>query len=79
LVSLAITESVHRIKVYLPTKYHYRKELASGKLDKEICDHRLPDELRDIDNGTEPAVLIPDQMCVFDQTEHGGIAQGSLV
>lgn len=63
----------------LPTKDHDREELSSRKLDEEICHHRLPDELRDVNNGTEPAILITDQIGVFDQTEYGGIAQSSLV
>lgn len=78
-VSSATAESRHVTSGHLPTEDHDCQELASRKLDKEICNHRLPNKLRDIHNGTQPAVLVADQICVFDKTKHGGIAQSCLV
>lgn len=78
-ISLATAENSHVTPGYLPTEDHDRQKLASRKLDKEICDHRLPDKLRDVHNGTEPAVLVANQICVFYEAKYGGIAQGCLV
>ena len=78
-ISSGTGESNHITPGYLPTEDHDRQKLASRKLDKEVCDHRLPDKLRDIHNSTQPAVLVADQICVFDETEYGGIAQGCFV
>jgi len=64
---------------YLPTEDHNRKELASRKLDEEPCNHRLPNELRNVDYSADPAVFLANQVRVLDQAKHGGIAQGSLV
>ena len=71
---LAIAGDMHDTSGYLPTEDHNGKELASGKLDKKIRNYRLPNELCDIHNGTEPAVLLADQICVFYETKHGSIA-----
>ena len=76
---LAIAENMYFTNGYLPTEDHNGKELASWKLDKEIRNYRLPNELCDIHNGSEPTVLIADKICVFDETKDGGIAQGCLV
>jgi hypothetical protein len=58
----------------VPTKHHDSEELPCRKLDEEIRYHGLPDQLCDVDNGTEPAVLIADEIGVFDETEYSGIA-----
>lgn len=78
-VSSATAECNHVVPGYSPTEDHDRQKLASRKLDKKVCDDGLPDKLRDIHNGTEPAILIADQICVFDKTKDSSIAQGCLV
>jgi len=71
--------SIDCTECYSPTEDHDRQKLSSRKLDEKVCDHGLPDKLCNIYNGTKPAVLIADQVCVFDETKYSGIAQGSLV
>ena len=48
------------LKGFLPTKHHTRKKLSSGKLDEEICNDRLPDQLRYVYDRSEPAVFVVD-------------------
>lgn len=46
--------SSHTAKCCSPQKYHDSDELADRKLDQKVCNDRLPDELRDIDNRSKP-------------------------
>ena len=62
-----------------PTKDHDREELAGRKLDEEVRNDGLPNQLRYVYDGSEPTVLIVDQVRVLDQTEDRGVAQGGFV
>ena len=74
-----VVSSRHAALNDAPAKNHDGKELSDGEHDEAVSDERLENQLRQIDDGAQPRVLLPDKVGVVDQPKHGGVGQRGLV
>ena len=57
--SFEVIGNSHAAKNYTPAQYHQSGKLAGRELDQEVCDDRLHNKLSNVNNGSEPGVVLP--------------------
>lgn len=69
----------HEAQCRAPKQHHDAGELCDGQADKQPGQGELHDELCEVDDGAEPAVLVALKANVLDKAEDGAVREGGLV